>query len=105
MIGAASPFAAVTRDDVADFVETVLWVYTLLVFAYIILSLVFAFARGIPYNRYLMGLFEFLRDVSEPLLAPFRRIIPSVGAFDFSPILALLALRIVGALVVGLIRG
>lgn len=96
---------AVTRGDVADFVSTLLWVYTLLVFAYIVMSLVFAFARGIPYNRYLMGLFEFLRDVSEPLLAPFRRIIPSFGPFDFSPIIALIVLRIVGGLVVALIRG
>ncbi|HEY8584863.1 MAG TPA: YggT family protein [Capillimicrobium sp.] len=104
MIGAISVFA-VSRGDVADFVATLLWVYTILVFGYIVMSLVFAFARGIPYNRYLMGLFEFLKDVSEPLLAPFRKIIPSFGPFDFSPIIALLALRIVGAIVVALIRG
>ncbi|HEU4657442.1 MAG TPA: YggT family protein [Capillimicrobium sp.] len=97
--------AAVTRDDVADFVATLIWVYTILIFAYIVMSLVFAFARGVPYNRYLMGTFEFLREISDPLLAPFRRIIPSVGPFDFSPIVALFALRIVGAIVVSLIRG
>lgn len=97
--------AAVDRGDVADFVETLLWVYTLLVFAYIVMSLVFAFARSIPYNRVLMGVFEFLKDVSEPLLAPFRKIIPSFGPFDFSPIVALIVLRIVGAIVVSLIRG
>ena len=98
-------FAAIDRGDVADFVETLLWVYTLLVFGYIIMSLVFAFARGIPYNRVLMGVFEFLKDVSEPLLAPFRKVIPSFGPFDFSPIVALIVLRIVGAIVVSIIRG
>jgi YggT family protein len=96
--------AAVTRDDVADYVAAFFRVWSLLIFAYIVMSLVFAFAR-VPYNRWLMRVFEFLREVSEPLLAPFRRIIPSFGAFDFSPILALLALNFVGAIVVSIVRG
>ena len=93
-----------TRDDVADYVAAFFNVWTLLIFAYIVMSLVFAFAR-VPYNRYLMGFFEFLKGVAEPILAPFRRIIPTFGPFDFSPILALIALRIVSALIVALIRG
>jgi YggT family protein len=96
--------AAVTRDDVADYVAAFFRVWSLLIIAYIVMSLVFAFAR-VPYNRWLMRVFEFLKDVSEPLLAPFRRIIPSLGPFDFSPILALIALSIVGSIVVSLIRG
>ncbi len=96
--------AAVTRDDVADYVAAFFNVWTLLIFAYIVMSLVFAFAK-VPYNRYLMGLFEFLKGVADPILAPFRRILPTFGPLDFSPILALIALRIVGALIVALIRG
>jgi len=33
---------------------------------------------------------RFLIDITEPLLAPLRRFIPSVGGLDFSPMVALL---------------
>ena len=98
------PLAAVTRDDVADYVAALFNVYTLLIFAYIILSLIYAFGR-LPYVRWLTAIFEFLRDISEPVLAPIRKVMPRFGPFDFSPIVALILIRIVGAIVVGLIRG
>ena len=34
--------------------------------------------------------------ISEPLLAPFRRFIPSLGGIDFSPLVALLAFQVLG---------
>jgi YggT family protein len=82
--------AALTRGDVADYVGDLFWVYSLLILAYIL---------------WLIRVFEFLRDIAEPLFAPFRRIIPSFGAFDLSPLVALIVLRIVAAIVVGIIRG
>ncbi len=100
----ATLLAAVTRGDVADYVAAFIRVYSLLVLAYIVFSLVYAFGR-VPYSRILNAIYEFLRQVSEPLLAPFRRVLPSMGPFDLSPILALLALNIVGSIVVALIRG
>ena len=36
-----------------------------------------------------------LFDVTEPVLAPFRRIIPRIGMFDLSPMVALFALTFV----------
>ena len=36
--------------------------------------------------------------ISEPLLAPFRRFLPSLGGLDISPILALLCFQILGGL-------
>jgi len=36
--------------------------------------------------------------ISEPLLAPFRRIIPNLGGFDISPIIALFCFQLVGSL-------
>ena len=48
----------------------------------------------------------FLRDVCEPFLRIFRRVLPSFGGIDFSPILAILALEIVNSVVVqGLVHG
>lgn len=96
--------AAIDRHDIADYVSTLFYVYTLLLFAYIILSMIYAFAR-VPYWRWLTIIFEFLRDIAEPLLAPIRRLLPSMGPFDFSPIVAFFLVWIVGRVVVALIDG
>ncbi|WP_147695973.1 YggT family protein, partial [Vogesella mureinivorans] len=37
---------------------------------------------------------EVIQELAEPLLAPFRRIMPNMGMIDLSPILAILALII-----------
>lgn len=39
-----------------------------------------------------------LRDVNQPLLAPFRRLIKPVGGFDLSPLFALLGLQVLNIL-------
>ena len=46
---------------------------------------------------------DFLRDVSEPYLRIFRRFGLRIGPIDFSPIIAILVLRIGGGLIVSLI--
>ncbi|MDD3013977.1 MAG: YggT family protein [Candidatus Gastranaerophilales bacterium] len=43
--------------------------------------------------------FKLLHDVTEPILAPFRRIIPPIGGLDLSPIVAFLALGILQSIV------
>jgi uncharacterized protein YggT (Ycf19 family) len=41
---------------------------------------------------------SFLRDVSEPYLRLCRRILPSMGGFDLSPIIAIAVVRLAGSL-------
>lgn len=36
-----------------------------------------------------------LRDVTEPIIAPIRQVVPSLGMFDISPIIALLLIRLI----------
>ncbi len=36
-----------------------------------------------------------LHRVTEPLLAPLRRIIPRVGMFDFTPLVAIILIRLI----------
>ena len=48
----------------------------------------------------------FLRDICEPFLRIFRRLIPALGGIDFSPLLAIITLQIINSVVVaGLIHG
>lgn len=96
---------ALTRVDVASYVSALFDVYSLILLAYIVTSLIFSFGGRVPYSRPLNAVIGFLRDVSEPYLRIFRRFLPSFGGFDFSPILAFFVLQIVQRIVVGLIQG
>ena len=91
------------REQIAEFLSALIWVYTLIVIAWVILSFVFAMGLRVPYSRPLNAVLDFLRDVTEPFLRLFRRLPLRVGPLDLTPIVAILALRIVGGIVVGLI--
>lgn len=96
---------ALTRGDVADYVETLALVYLVLIFVRILISWI----PRMPYNRWLsMGL-TFVTDVTDPYLNLFRRFLPPLrigpGALDLSPIVGTFVLLIASGLVAGLIRG
>jgi YggT family protein len=90
---------AITRNDIADYVQTVFWVYILIIFAYILLNMMFSLGLRPPYSRPLNAFLGFLRDVSEPYLRIFRRFIPSAGMFDFSPMVAIIVLYVLQAVI------
>ena len=96
---------ASTRSDVAGYVQTLVFVYTILIVAYILSSMFFQVGGRLPYNRALNAVMTFLRDVCEPFLRIFRRVMPPLGPLDLSPIVALILLGIVGQVIVSLIRG
>jgi YggT family protein len=91
------------RQEIADFVGALFFVYGLCVIAWIVASFVFALGVRVPFNRVANAILDFLRDVSEPYLRIFRKLPLRIGAFDLSPIVALLVLRFVGGIVVSLI--
>jgi YggT family protein len=78
-------------------IDTFLWVYILLIFVYVLTSWV-----RLPYSPWVRRITDFLRDVCEPYLRIFRRILPPLGALDLSPIVAMIALialmRVIDAL-------
>ncbi len=96
---------AITRYNVANYVEDLFGVYIALLLVYILANLVFSFGARPPYSRALDAVLAFLRDVCEPYLRIFRRFLPSFGGIDLSPILALIVLGILRTIIVSLIRG
>lgn len=100
----AVPVAGV-RESVAGYLAALIDVYVVLIIAWILLGLFLAFGGRLPFNRFTEVVSGFLRAVCEPYLALFRRFIPPIGSFDFSPIVAILVLTVGGGIVVGLIRG
>jgi len=75
-----------------------LGIYSLLIFLRIILS------WGM--TSYSNRLTRFLVNATEPLLGPLRRMVPTVGVFDISPIVAFVVIWLLQAAVAGtLLRG
>jgi YggT family protein len=77
-------------SSLQNFITVFISVYVLIIFAYIILSWV-----KLPYSPWLNRIQRFLYDVCDPYLRIFRRLLPSFGAFDFSPIVAVLSLFLI----------
>ena len=98
-------YLAITRGDVADYVNTLAIVYLVLIFIRILISWI----PRMPYNRYLAAFLQFITDVTDPYLNLFRRFIPMVrmgpAGLDLSPIVATIVLILVSSLVSSLIRG
>ena len=85
--------------NVEQFVNVFLLLYGLVILAYILTSWV-----RLPYSVTLNRIQRFLYDVCEPYLRLFRRLLPSTGALDLSPILAFLALGVIDRLLVWILE-
>jgi uncharacterized protein YggT (Ycf19 family) len=91
---------ASARTQIADFLSVLIQVYTLLIILFIVIQLLFSVGLRTPYSRTVDTILQFLRDICEPFLRIFRRVIPSFGGLDFSPILAIVTLQIINSVVV-----
>jgi YggT family protein len=97
---------ATARVQIADYLSTLIYVYTLLIILYIVIQLLLSVGLRPPYSRTTDIVIGFLRDICEPFLRIFRRLIPGFGGIDFSPILAIITLELVNSIVVqSLIHG
>ncbi len=86
-------------SSLANFVGVFLWVYTLLLFAYIITSWI-----RLPYRPWLNRVQRFLYDVCDPYLRIFRRFVPPLGPLDLSPMVAIFTLLIVSNVLTSLLE-
>lgn len=96
---------ASTRSDIAHYVATLILVYIIMIFLHILLRMMFSLGLRTPYSRWSDAVLNFLRDVCEPYLRIFRRIVPTIGMIDFSPWLAIIVLVILRAVIPPLISG
>jgi YggT family protein len=97
--------AALTRSDVADYVDALFLVYIILIF----LNVLSSWIPRMPYNRWLRAVLDFVAETTNPYLNLFRRVIPPLGggglALDLSPMIGIVVLFIARGLIVALIRG
>jgi YggT family protein len=73
-------------------VSVSVFVYSMIILLYILSTWV-----PLPYNRALNSFRRFLFDACDPYLRLFRRVVPPLwGRYDFSPIIAIVALGVFG---------
>ena len=87
-------------DRVIAYVNALFTIYLIVIFVRIVLS----FVRRAPVQRWTRAIYDFFFQSTEWFLGIFRRIIPSLGMFDLSPILAVIVLIIARELVVEILQ-
>jgi YggT family protein len=99
--------AASIGIQLAEYVSTLIYLYTLLIILYIVIQLLFSLRNVHPSDsRATNPAVGLLRDICEPFLGLFRRFLPSFGGIDFSPLLAIITLEILNSVIVrGLLHG
>jgi YggT family protein len=78
---------------IAHLIGVVLDLYMLVLLARVVVSWVSPDPRN--------NVVRLLYDLTEPVLAPIRSVLPSTGALDFSPVVALLLLALLRRLFAG----
>ena len=101
----AEGILAISRGDIAAYVNALFTVYIVLVFLRILLSWV----PRMPENRALRAVVQFVHETTDPYLNIFRRVLPPVGvggmALDLSPMVGIILLVLLQSIVVGIVNG
>jgi YggT family protein len=96
---------ALSRGDVADYVDALFVVYIVLIFANILIS----YVPRMPYNPLLRRVLDFITETTNPYLNVFRRFLPPIGgggfALDLSPVIGIIVLFVAQGIIVNLIAG
>ena len=85
-------------DSVESFLQVFVYVYSLLILAYILTSWV-----RLPYTVWLNRIQRFLYDVCDPYLRLWRRVLPTFGPLDLSPVVAVVALNVLLAVAINIL--
>ena len=81
--------------SIIGFVRLLFELYSLIMLARVLVS----WLQVDPYNP----LVRLLYQLTEPVLAPIRQLLPQTGGLDFSPMVALIALLVLEQIVIGLL--
>jgi uncharacterized protein YggT (Ycf19 family) len=95
---AFSALLADTASSLQNFVRVFVWIYVVLIFAYVLLSWF-----QLPYSGIAASVQKFLDEVCRPYLGLFRGRIPSLGPLDLSPMVAVIVLLVAAELINALI--
>ena len=79
-------------DAIAWLIDTVVSILIFLMIASAVMSWLIAFDIVNRRNRFVWSIVNFLYRITEPMLRPLRRIVPTIGGVDISPVIFVLLL-------------
>ncbi len=80
--------------------DAVISIYIWIIIASVIYSWLISFGIINQQSQFVRLVGEFLYRATEPVLAPIRKILPNLGALDFSPIVLVLLLYFIRNLII-----
>ena len=80
--------------------DTIINIYLWIVIASVIFSWLIAFGIINQTSQFVRIVGDFLYKATEPVLAPIRKILPNLGALDFSPLVLILLLYFIRNLII-----
>jgi YggT family protein len=82
-----------------EIVKVIITLLTVAIFARVVLSFIVPLVGSKPHPL-LVSINSLVNQITEPVLAPLRRVLPTFGMFDFSPMVALVVLLLIRQVVV-----
>lgn len=92
-------------QSILAFISTIIQLYIFIIIAGAVLSWLIAFNVVNTGNRIVYMLSDFIYRLTEPALAPIRRLLPNLGGIDISPIILILLLILARDLLFELLGG
>ena len=86
-------------DFLLQLVQLGLSIYSWVIIAAVLLSLLVSFRIINGYRPEVRNIGSMLDRLTEPVLAPIRRRLPSMGGLDLSPVVALLGISVIQILI------
>ena len=83
----------------ASLIYTILTLFTIAIFARVILSFIIPLSGSSP-HPIVVSINTMVNQVTEPILGPIRRTLPNFGGFDFSPMAVLIVIWLLREVVV-----
>ena len=85
----------------ANTIHIIFRAYTYLILARVILSWI----RVDPYHQFWGPILRFVFQATEPIMQPVRRLLPSMGGLDFTPIIVLIGLDLIRGIIIQILVG
>ena len=86
---------------IANAIDIIFRAYTILIFARVIVSWI----RIDPYHPTWGPILRFIFQATEPIMQPVRRLLPSMGGLDFTPIIVLIGMDLIRGVLVSVLYG
>jgi YggT family protein len=90
--GGATKGLGLRMCSIVELVASVIMLYFWMILISVVMSWLVAFNVINTQNRFVFMVGDFLHKITEPALGPIRRILPSLGGIDLSPVVLILLL-------------